>query len=262
MDIIRQAQQVVFGAVDVSDLAKAQEMLRSVIQDSSISTDERNLAKERLCLLLLQHGNSAEATPILASMGYRYRLADPIFTLIPPTTTTPVIGAGQQAKRKHDSIMPVCVLDNGLPSTVFTTLLHVFGPDSEFWSDHNYSPDPDSPSPYFSFVHKLQPVPTIESKKRARKGKRNPKNANRENKQTVEDDGNEQDQTSETTNTKPRANETEQGMDRVIDFVRRLAMQHLPHLASQLAQATAAEWWAHCRPHNSGHQVNTQNRVQ
>lgn len=42
------------------------------------------------------------------------------------------------------------------------------------------------------------------------------------------------------------------GMKQLIKWVHRIAQQHFP----QVAEACFAEWWAHCRPHSSGHQLH------
>ena len=113
------------------------------------------------------------------------------------------------------------VIDGALPPAVLAGLQRAFAPESAFWSEHGYRPGARS-SPFFSYVHDL------------------PSDA----------------RTAADVHVAPRADaRAERGataFDRTLSALRDLAARAFPEVAT----ATRAEWWAHCRPHATGHQLH------
>ena len=112
------------------------------------------------------------------------------------------------------------VVDQALPQGMFSHMQQGFAEDSPFWIEHNYCVLPASD--YFSYVLdvKKKPATTLEE---------------------------------------------------ILQHVKKIVAQHFPEvhrvfaiscvmicviLLFQVQRATHAEWWAHCRPHASGHQLH------
>ncbi|CAN0148701.1 unnamed protein product, partial [Discosporangium mesarthrocarpum] len=94
-----------------------------------------------------------------------------------------------------------------------------FDPGSPFWSEHGYNSETGTPG-YFSYVHSLEGAPGT-SIEQAR--------------------------------CQPCCRGEDVGKKKqVIHHVRNLAVQEFP----EVSEARYAEWWAHCRPHSSGHQLH------
>ena len=224
------------------DLKAVERLLRaaaSVTADDSGNQREassRRAANVELGVLLCQEGRDAEAAALLTAMGFRYRLARGVLRY--PRELAGV--AVQTTKRKkrderdgasllldenedkkkptpNDSRVPVRAFDGAVPPGTLARLRRVFAPDSAFWEEHGYHEDGCG---FFSYAHDLTESPERFSSPRSQDA---PQDA------------------------PPRSL-----MDLVISRVRAVAARAFPAAAS----ATAAEWWAHSRPHASGHQMH------
>ncbi|KAJ3129238.1 hypothetical protein HK100_008753 [Physocladia obscura] len=101
-------------------------------------------AKNALILLFLQQNRITEAAPLLASLGYKFRLSSAVLAYsIPPSLTTPPTTA---------PVPFVKAIDNALPQDALDHLRNCFARDSVFWREHFYCPD----TPYFSYTHPLK----------------------------------------------------------------------------------------------------------
>ncbi|KAI8622370.1 hypothetical protein BC830DRAFT_1162989 [Chytriomyces sp. MP71] len=99
-------------------------------------------AANALILLLLQNDRPHDASPLLASQGYKFRLSDNVLAYNFSIPHGPW--------RLHD-IPFVKAVDNALPPSALTYLQTAFAPSSVFWREHFYGPD----TPYFSYTHPL-----------------------------------------------------------------------------------------------------------
>ena len=117
--------------------------------------------------------------------------------------------------------------DHALPPDLLAAISKAFNPAATFWTAHNYSDGSRSPaSPYFSFVVPLRP-------------QKNGKNEKQKQHQTRHKDG------------EGGVNMEGSMLMEMIRHVQQVVSERFPHVAN----AAAAEWWCHSRPHSSGHQV-------
>lgn len=189
----------------------------------------RRAANVELGVLLCQEGRDAEAAALLTAMGFRYRLARGVLRY-----PSELAGVAVRAKKRNardgasllgdekkkptpTSDVPVRAFDGAVPPGTLARLRRVFAPDSAFWEEHGYHEDGCG---FFSYAHDLTESPERFSSPRSQDA---PQDA------------------------PPRSL-----MDLVISRVRAVAARAFPAAAS----ATAAEWWAHSRPHASGHQMH------
>ena len=110
----------------------------------------------------------------------------------------------------------VRAFDGAVPAGALRHLRAAFGHESEFWTQHGYHREGCG---FFSYVHRLTP-----------------RNAD-----------------AEVVGSNPSARASPSStMDAVVRRVWNAAAAAFP----AAAEATAAEWWAHCRPHTAGHQMH------
>ena len=189
----------------------------------------RRAANVELGVLLCQEGRDAEAAALLTAMGFRYRLARGVLRY-PSELAGVAVRAKKRNARDGASLLgdedekptptndvPVRAFDGAVPPGTLARLRRVFAPDSAFWEEHGYHEDGCG---FFSYAHDLTESPERFSSPRSQDA---PQDA------------------------PPRSL-----MDLVISRVRAVAARAFPAAAS----ATAAEWWAHSRPHASGHQMH------
>ena len=221
------------------DLKAVERLLRaaaSVTADDSGNQREassRRAANVELGVLLCQEGRDAEAAALLTAMGFRYRLARGVLRY-PSELAGVAVRATKRKRNARDGaslrrclakdekptptnlLVPVRAFDGAVPPGTLARLRRVFAPDSAFWEEHGYHEDGCG---FFSYAHDLTESPERFSSPRSSSGFAAP----------------------------PRSL-----MDAVISRVRAVAARAFPAAAS----ATAAEWWAHSRPHASGHQMH------
>mgnify|MGYP001104609757 FL=1 len=174
-------------------------------------------ALNALALLLLQEGHEQRLESLLKSAGYRYRLADAIIRYALPESAESVsLTAKEQQALLRTSGRYVRAIDNALPAAVHESLRRWLGAHTSFWREHHYSVIP--PSAYLSYLHELHPSSSSNN------------------------DSNDED----------AARAPPSGFEEVIAFVHSTVVKLFP----KAAEARYAEWWAHCRPHSSGHQLH------
>ena len=207
---------------------------------SSREASSRRAANVELGVLLCQEGRDAEAAQLLTAMGCRYRLARGVLRypkeLGGETHETkaqaqargvsrrapPPLAETFSSKDARENVVPVRAFDGALPLTLLARLRRVFAPDSAFWDEHGYH---EEGCGFFSYAHDLTQSPERFS----------------------DGDGASMNSSSDGAFSKPSSL-----MDVVIARVRAVASRAFP----AAAEATAAEWWAHSRPHASGHQMH------
>ena len=226
------------ASVTADDGKKPADDSESSLREAS----SRRAANVELGVLLCQEGRDAEAAQLLTAMGCRYRLARGVLRY--PRELAGV--AVQTTKRKkrderdgasllldenedkkkptpNDSRVPVRAFDGAVPPGTLARLRRVFAPDSAFWDEHGYH---EEGCGFFSYAHDLTRFP---ERFYDHDGFRGPMRG-------VSESGG-----------KPS-----NLMDVVIARVRAVVSRAFP----AAAEATAAEWWAHSRPHASGHQMH------
>jgi hypothetical protein len=217
----------------------------------------RRAAQVELGVLLCQEGRDAEATELLTVMGFRYRLAREVLRY--PETLSGVVPKGRTKdprsrvrirgcarlrgdEKKTPKRIPVCAFDDALPARMLGRLRDIFAERSPFWEEHGYY---EEGCEFFSYAHDLRsrgegvdapkPKPRLPEARLSKKQSPDP----------TRDD--------ETREENPKSKrEVTSLMDAVIRRVQRVASVHVPEVLT----ATAAEWWAHSRPHSSGHQMH------
>ena len=200
------AEELLVTASDVCDWAERMEAGPRFFPAEDVLPLDRNIldikamrksAGEKRAMLLCQLGRDAEAATLLSSLGYIHRLSRNVLRYHikhpPPFDDRSVLG---------ESCRFVRAVDNALPtSKMLDTMRAAFDPYSPFWSEHGYHLS----SPYFSYVHPLEPSSSSQS-----------------------------------------------GLDLIIREIHSVACSLFP----SAQEARFAEWWAHCRPHGSGHQLH------
>eukprot|EP00668_Euglena_longa_P046356 GGOE01062041.1.p1 GENE.GGOE01062041.1~~GGOE01062041.1.p1 ORF type:complete len:442 (+),score=71.21 GGOE01062041.1:54-1379(+) len=154
VELLAQARRHQLDAVDEETLAAVEKDLKQVVERTETSrmpalSSERELALQRLALLLCQQGRSEEATTYLKRLGCSYRLSREVLCSTPsdvvniPTAeeAAPFVGA----------------VDDALPPDMLAVMRHAFAPDSAFWHEHCYNCET---SDYFSYLHCLTGDPT------------------------------------------------------------------------------------------------------
>eukprot|EP00668_Euglena_longa_P016906 GGOE01021217.1.p1 GENE.GGOE01021217.1~~GGOE01021217.1.p1 ORF type:complete len:385 (-),score=47.09 GGOE01021217.1:864-2018(-) len=149
VELLAQARRHQLDAVDEETLAAVEKDLKQVVERTETSrmpalSSERELALQRLALLLCQQGRSEEATTYLKRLGCSYRLSREVLCSTPsdvvniPTAeeAAPFVGA----------------VDDALPPDMLAVMRHAFAPDSAFWHEHCYNCET---SDYFSYLHCL-----------------------------------------------------------------------------------------------------------
>jgi hypothetical protein len=233
------------ASVTADDGKKPADDSESSLREAS----SRRAANVELGVLLCQEGRDAEAAQLLTAMGCRYRLARGVLRypkqlngLTHETKAKKAIANGvsrraptenfaqtfSAKKEKEDAsargnVIPVRAFDGALPLTLLARLRRVFAPDSAFWDEHGYH---EEGCGFFSYAHDLTRFP---ERFYDHDGFRGPMRG-------VSESGG-----------KPSSL-----MDVVIARVRAVVSRAFP----AAAEATAAEWWAHSRPHASGHQMH------
>lgn len=205
-------------------------------------TAARRAAKMELALLLCQEGRDDDARVVLSSAGFRYRLsraalrypadgdddadADAGRSAPPKKRRAMMLGAGAEGVPKGGAegalaahAKYVRAFDGAVPAGALRHLRAAFGPESEFWTQHGYHREGCG---FFSYVHRLTP-----------------RNADAGSAGVIG------------SNPTARASPSST-MDAVVRRVWTVAAAAFP----AAAEATAAEWWAHCRPHAAGHQMH------
>ena len=202
-------------------------------------------ALKLLALLLCQRpGGDAEAARAMCTLGLSFRLAPSVLRYARPPTSYPTHtngassgGIGEEARFVESTFLPpsagVCVVDDALPERLFEQLREAFSPTSSpFWREHAYD---DPATGYFSYV---LPISKMENSvdanggsiKRAR-GKR----------KKMQDDDDDDDAWADTI------------IGQFLAVLLKCAEQRWPGVSTACG---AAEWWAHCRNHSSGHQLH------
>ena len=203
-------------------------------------------AASDLAMLLCQQGRDAEASEVLTSMGFRYRLSRDVLRYAVKNERNDDGDAGstsggsavaewedatenvprdeeerralvEEAIAAHAAV--VRAYDGAMPERMLRHLRSVFGATSTFWSEHGYHRDGCG---FFSYVHSLP----------------------RDGATTEAAPGSLPDRAS--------GHAVRSTMDEVVRRVWRIAVAAFP----EAGEATQAEWWAHCRPHASGHQMH------
>ena len=213
------------------DLKAVERLLRaaaSVTADVSENEGEassRRAANVELGVLLCQEGRDAEAAALLTAMGFRYRLARGVLRY-----PSELAGVAVRAKKRNARDGASLLGDedekptptNDVPVRAFDGAVP---PGTLARLRRVFAPDSafweehgyhEDGCGFFSYAHDLTESPERFSSPRSQ-------------------------------DTPPRSL-----MDAVISRVRAVAARAFPAAAS----ATAAEWWAHSRPHASGHQMH------
>ena len=200
-------------------------------------TAARRAAKMELALLLCQEGRDDDARVILSAAGFRYRLSRAVLrypadgdghahagpSAPPKKRRAMMLVAGAEGMPMGDAegalaahAEYVRAFDGAVPAGALRHLRAAFGPESEYWTQHGYHREGCG---FFSYVHRLTP-----------------RNAD-----------------AEVVGSNPSARASPSStMDAVVRRVWNVAAAAFP----AAAEATAAEWWAHCRPHTAGHQMH------
>jgi hypothetical protein len=173
-----------------------------------------------LALLLHQEQRFDRLQQLLSSAGFRYRLSDAIICYPHHHHSSNHDAAYKQLLKEGSRY--VRVLDNALPVPIVQHLRRAFSNTSAFWREHHYSTIPASG--YFSYLHPLQPSDQPPATSSG---------------QLVDSAG-------------TQYQHCFNGFDQIIAHVHALVLGMFP----KVAQARYAEWWAHCRPHSSGHQLH------
>uniref|UniRef100_A0A7S4WHY5 Uncharacterized protein n=1 Tax=Ditylum brightwellii TaxID=49249 RepID=A0A7S4WHY5_9STRA len=203
-------------ASSLKDLEDVQQMLKDILSSAEEGSEEWTDAGNFLATLLLQikvdsssscdesgtkTNNRHTVSQLLDERGFSYHLSRKALTHSHDTVRNP----------PH---IYANAWDNALPSDLLQKLGEAFGPNSSFWTSHNYSDGSSGkpPSPYFSYVVPLQ--------------------NEHENDDTA------------------KANQS------VLMQIIRKIQQQISINFPDVLNCTAAEWWSHCRPHCSGHQLH------
>jgi hypothetical protein len=104
-----------------------------------------------------------------------------------------------------------------------------FGSDSSFWREHQYSCEF---SDYFSYLHPLNAASPVSEFSSSSKQPSSSSESSTFHELLQRHGRNE--------------------LDGIIEYVRKVIAPSFP----EVAEARYAEWWAHCRPHESGHQFH------
>jgi hypothetical protein len=224
-------------------------------EEGSRRVDESGrAARSDLGMLLCQEGRDANAAGVLSSMGFRYRLARDVlrYPVTDDNASNDSSGSGRcSASAKCGDIGKkvaggqrtgvagaaapavgeyVRAFDGAVPESMLRHLRAVFGARSPFWMQHGYHREGNG---FFSYVHSLQDL--------GPGGAQGAGAAGDTGSIAIPGGyGGGGDGGYEST------------MDAVVRHVWKVAAKAFPAAKA----ATRAEWWAHCRPHASGHQVS------
>ncbi len=214
------------NATNAVALSHARKLLVSTFLVSRRGSAIRRRASERLALLLMQEGGgdtrSSELTArnlLRFDLECTHTLSRQVLAY--PRSTPPRL------------VVPVCfgpplvfAMDGALPRGTLRQLQRVFAPHSPFWSAHGYRAG-EHASPFFSYAH------TIATKSDVKSGK--------------SDVGRRACGSAEASRWS-----TPHALDRLVAHLLRVLTPREP----RLRRARYAEWWAHCRPHHTGHQLH------
>ena len=131
---------------DSDESKMCEQVLRHALAGNSGSSGSRthHAILTRLAILLLQSAREEEATALLKSAGYQYRLASWIWRYA--SAQTPINGEG----------FPGVVFDNALPKRFVQHLQELLTPESVFWREHGYNEVTGSgENGYFSYIQHL-----------------------------------------------------------------------------------------------------------
>ena len=190
----------------------------------------RRAANVELGVLLCQEGRDAEAAALLTAMGFRYRLARGVLRYPSELAGVAVRATKKKRNARDGASLRRCLAKDEKPTpTNLLVPVRAFDgavpPGTLARLRRVFAPDSafweehgyhEDGCGFFSYAHDLTESPERFSSPRSR-------------------------------DAPPRSL-----MDAVISRVRAVAARAFPAAAS----ATAAEWWAHSRPHASGHQMH------
>ncbi len=220
-----------WGGVKIFTFATA--MSNTMLDAEGAGTCAGSAVKQNLqrLLRLCQDGEDEIAKEQLKEEGYVYRLSREILRYSLPVESS----QATQQNPRHKRLKPlpssgcVHVFDNVFPWDMLRAMQAAFGSDSSFWREHQYSCEY---SDYFSYLHPLNAAsPTSEFSSSSQQ----PSSSSESSifQELLQ---------------RHRRNE----LDGIIEYVREVIVPSFP----EVTEARYAEWWAHCRPHESGHQFH------
>eukprot|EP00808_Paulinella_micropora_P016106 g33807.t1 len=243
------AQRLRLAARDESDLQACEQRLRQILAGGP-ETDAGVIrtARERLALLLAQtDGRQEEAEELMRTLGCEWRLADQVLRYqLPraePPSTPPV------AQLRETGGQRCVAVDRALPEPLAAGLARLFGPDSPFWTEHDYDVAGGTAAPYFSYAHRL---PGWDKKQQRPKG-----GGRQDSSEDEADEEGEEDEEAEVASLlalheDEDEDEEDSGMAQAVRAIWCRACELFP----KCQEAKYAEWWVHCRPHCCGHQLH------
>lgn len=218
-DMLREARKMRATATTLDTLEHVKGVLQTIIEKAKPDSSEWMDAGMFLATLLLQQDNLSDKVLQKASQLLDER-GFPYrlarAALLPPPDSA--------SSSSSPPLHLAQAHDNVLSPSLLHRLTDTFQPSSEFWSFHNYSDGSTSgspASPYVSYV-----VPLSSSLPPDKMATDSPHLQSSPLRDTP--------------------------LLQIIRSIQDCVAQHVP----SVLQASAAEWWAHCRPHSSGHQFH------